>query len=375
MFRSAHFRPSELLLGIVVMLVSLFPRAAVSLPVQQTPRSPAAERAQEFQKDREAGKKYLSAGKPSLAIPFLEEARSINSSDFDNGCDLAEAYRLAGELEQARLEALHALTIRNTPDVHTLLGNIATDAHSPKDAASEYQIAAQMDPSEDRIFDFGKSLIGFESDAALKIFSYGLEKFPNSALLRIGLGAYFDVHGDYEKAAEALCQATDLDPDDPRPIDFLGKLLTVSPETTEQIDLRFTRFLKTHPNSAHANYYLGRDLLDTKDGLPSPENLAKGEQLLQTAIRLDPNLADAYFELGRLRERQGQKKEAVLAYEQAVKLDPNQGKYHYRLLMAYRAIGESEKAKRESKIFQQLQAAEDEKYGPKAIEGSPAPND
>jgi tetratricopeptide (TPR) repeat protein len=335
------------------------PVSASPAPAQQTSRPLGAQAAQEFQKDRSTAKRYLGAGKFSQAIPFLEEARSINGSDYDNGYDLSTAYLQNGQLENAHAEALHVLTIRNAADVHTLLGNIATAAHSPKDAASEYQTAAQMDPSEERIFDFGKSLVGFESDGAVRVFSYGLEKYPRSSLLRIGLGAAFDVHGNYEKAAEALCQAMDLDPDDPRPVDFLGKLPVVSAETSKQIDQHFSRFLKAHPDDAGANYFLARDLLNPKSGSPSDDDIERGEQLLKTAIRLNPKLADAYFELGRLSEKKGQQNEAVMAYKRAVELSPDQDSYHYRLSLVYRAMGETESAKEEFQTFQRLRAAEE----------------
>ncbi len=351
--------------------------AAFSMPVQPvlaqpTVQSPAP--AQDFEQNRAAAKRYLAAGKFSLAISFLEKARAINSSDFDNSYDLSEAYLQTGQLEKAHKESLYLLTIRNTADVHTLLGNIATAAHAPKDAAAEYQIAARMDPSEDRIFDFGRSLLGFESDAAIKIFSYGVEKYPKSSLLLLGLGEAFDVHGNFDKAADVLCQAMDTAPDDPRPIYFLGELPVVTPEESRQIDERFSRFLKTHPNNANANYYLARDLLNPHAGEPSEEDLRTGERMLQTAIHSDPKLAGAYFELGRLRERKDQEKDAVVAYQQAVKLDPAEEKYHYRLLLGYRALGETEKAKREFQALQRAQAATEAKFGPKAKVDTPTPH-
>jgi tetratricopeptide (TPR) repeat protein len=354
MLDKRHLRFPDL--AFVFFLIVSGPNTALHMQARQASRSSDTQPGQEFQKNRAAAKRYLSEEKAALAIPFLEKARAINGSDFDNGYDLAQAYKQTGQMEKARAEASHLLTIRNTADVHSLIGGIETAAHSPNAAAAEYQIAAQMDPSEERIFDFGRSLIGFESDADIRIFSYGVEKYPKSSILRIGLGEAFDFHENYEKAAEVLGQAIDLDPDDPRPIDFLGKLPVVSPETAKQIDQRFSQFLKTHPDNANANYYLARDLLNPKTGAPSNEDLFSGEQLLKTAIRLDPNMADAYFEMGRLFEKKGQQKEAVIAYERAVRLSPDQEKYHYRLSFSYRVVGKTEKADEELRVFQRLQS-------------------
>ncbi len=357
---------------LVSFCISVSGAVASSTQAQQAPSSSGKGAVQEFQETRSRAKGYLRADKTSLAIPFLEKARALKSSDYENGYDLSEAYLRTGQLGKARAEALHLLAIRNTADVHTLMGSIETAAHSPNAAAAEYQVAAQMDPSEDRIFDFGRSLIGLESDADIRVFSYGVQKYPKSFILRVGLGEAFDFHEDYEKAAEILCQAIDLDPDDPRPIDFLGKLPVVSPETAKQIDRRFSQFLQAHPDNANVNYYLARDLLNPKSGAPSEDDLANGERLLMAAIRLDPKIAEAYFELGRLRERKGQQNQAALAYEHAIRLDPSQERYHYHLSFVYRATGQAEKAKRELEVFQRLQAANEAKYGPKTIDKSKA---
>lgn len=338
-----------------------------SAVVQQVPPAQGSRAREEFQKVHFEGQRYLKNNKPARAIPLLERARSIEPSDFDNDYDLSEAYLQTGQLEKARAEALHLLTISNTADVHSLLGNIATANHAPKDAATEYQIAAHMDPSEDRIFDFGGSLLNFESDAAIRVFSYGVEKYPQSSLLRIGLGEAYDVRGDYRKAVVILSQAADMAPDDPRTLDFLGKLIDLTPEETKQIDQRFVNFLKSHPENANISYYLARDLLNPKGGSPSDDDESKGQQLLKAAIQLDPKLAGAYFELGRLQEKKGQAADAIVYYNHAIALNPDEETYHYRLSQVYKATGRTEDAKREFKAFQRLRAAKDSAFGPKDL--------
>ena len=162
----------------------------------QTPQSSEKRAAQDFQANRLQAKRSLSANRgPLRPCPSLKKLVLSTAPITTTITTLSQAYRRTGQLDKARLEARHLLTIRNTADVHTLLGEIETAAHSAKEAAAEYQIAAQMDPSEDRIFDFGRSLVGFGSDADIKIFSYGVEKYPKSFLLRIGLGEAFDFHG------------------------------------------------------------------------------------------------------------------------------------------------------------------------------------
>jgi tetratricopeptide (TPR) repeat protein len=59
--------------------------------------------------------------------------------------------------------------------------------------------------------------------------------------------------------------------------------------------------------------------------------------------------------LGVIAAREGRPTEAAGSYQKAIELDPSLGEAHYRLSEVYRAMGESEKAKKEVKIFQELQ--------------------
>ena len=255
-------------------------------------------------------KQYLARSN-CLWLFFLEKARSFKDSDFDNGYDLSIAYARAGQWEKARAEIHRLVSIRNTPELHSLLGEIESATHHRKAAAAEYQVAAQMDPSETHIFDFGKSLLLFNGDAAVTIFSYGVKKFPLSGRLRTGLGIAYYFYGDFDKAAKTLCEAVDLDPSDPRPIEFLGKLPNESYEVLQEVNERFSTFLKIHPDSATASYYLGRNLLHPPGREPSQDDREQSKQLLSDCHSLESQTSGAYFELGQLSESKGRKEKQL----------------------------------------------------------------
>jgi len=345
-------------LGIVLTL-ACGSAQAFSGSAPQAARSRISTGIEGFQENRTLARQYLSRKRFAQAIPFLEKARSLNDSDFDNGYDLSVAYAQTRQWDKARAEIQRLLKLRKAPELHSLLAEIASANHERKEAAAEYQIAAQLDPSELRIADFGQSLLLFDGDAAVTIFSYGVRKFPESGRLRTGLGIAYYFYGDFDKAAETLCQAVDLNPGDPRPIEFLGKLENQSYEIANQVNQRLSAFLKIHPDNARANYYLGRNLLHPPGREPSQENKDQGERLLRTAIRLDPRLANAYFELGQLSEKKGNESEASDLYEHAIRLDPSQSRYHYRLSFVYRRTGQVAKARREVDTFKRLHAAEE----------------
>jgi len=109
-----------------------------------------------------------------------------------------------------------------------------------KAAAAEYHRAAQLDPSENNIFDLASFLLqhpNYEGflDNALKFFQYGVEKYPRSAKMTVGLGVALYAEGKYDDAVRTLCAAVDLDPTDPKPFQFLGKVSTASPARIPEI--------------------------------------------------------------------------------------------------------------------------------------------
>jgi tetratricopeptide (TPR) repeat protein len=62
-----------------------------------------------------------------------------------------------------------------------------------------------------------------------------------------------------------------------------------------------------------------------------PETLAKAEEAYHRAIYLDPNLANAYTNLGNLRYRAGAADDARILYTKAIEVDSCQPEAHYNL--------------------------------------------
>ncbi|HWP47072.1 MAG TPA: tetratricopeptide repeat protein [Candidatus Limnocylindrales bacterium] len=69
-------------------------------------------------------------------------------------------------------------------------------------------------------------------------------------------------------------------------------------------------------------------------------NLEAGIQEIQTAIRLQPNLADAHFNLGLAYSLQNNPEAAMEAYQQAIRLDPKYGKAYFNLGTLFLKKGE-----------------------------------
>ena len=95
---------------------------------------------------------------------------------------------------------------------------------------------------------------------SLTFFQYGVQKYPRSAKMTVGLGVALYAEGKYDDAVKTLCAAVDLDPTDPRPFQFLGKVSTVSPARIPEIRKRLEKFVHLYPDNGPAIYYYAMSL-------------------------------------------------------------------------------------------------------------------
>ena len=213
-------------------------------------------------------------------------------------------------------------------------------------AAREYQRAAERDPSERNLFDWGTELLTHRAaDQAVEVFTNGQRLFPRSTRMLLGLAVALYSRGSYDRAAQRFFEATDLNPSDPAPYLFLGRIsngpITESPGYAERLE----RFARLQPENARANYYYAGTL---------PRTSPKARALLEKAVRLDPKLGDAFLLLGIVYAEGGNLTKAISAYQSAIEATPPMEEAHYRLAQAYRKTGDPVKAQKEIELYQQL---------------------
>jgi len=298
-------------------------------------------------------------------IPYLQQAQRLNPAHYVNGYDLSLAYLETGDLANASRQIRELLSYQNTAELHDLLGEAEEKAGHYVPAANEFQIAAHMDPSEKYIFDWGNELLlhrGYEP--AVKVFTSGVERYPKSAMLHIGLGVAFYSLGFYDEAARALCRATDLAPSDPRPYLFLGKMFDISLNESEEVTIRLKRFVGLQPRNALASYYYAMSLWKGQRGQGLKVNKGLITSLLQRSAALDPKLPDPHLQLGILYAGDEKHEEAGREFQQAIRLKPDLADAHYRLGQAYARVGNKTLAAQEFELYQRFhkqEMAEDEK--------------
>ena len=283
--------------------------------VKREPRS--------FEANHLLGKALDENGKARDAIPYLERASDLKPSDYGNSYELALANAHAGNYERARDHAQALRAHSDTAELHHLLGDVQEKLGNSLEAVREYQRAAEIDAREAYVFDWGSELLLHHApEPAVEVFTKGNRLFPHSVRMLIGLGAAWFARGSYDRAVQRICQASDLNPNDPLPYLFMGKMQSAEPTPSEEIVEKLHRFVAQQPDNAEANYYYAVGLWKLRKGSQDAASTAHVESLLNQAIRLDPKFAAAYVQRGILYSEQKDYPRAISDYQQAIQADP-----------------------------------------------------
>jgi tetratricopeptide (TPR) repeat protein len=196
---------------------------------------------------------------------------------------------------------------------------------------------------------------------AVEVFKAGAQHYPQSAQMYNGLGIALYGEGQTDDAVRAYFRASDLVPSEQLSMIFAGKACDgASPVLADQIRARLQSFLTQGDNSAELDYDLAVCWLRTGQTGVKAERDVQVESHLKHALLLNPNYADAFFQLGVLYADDRKYAEAAAEYEQALKINPNAANTHYRLGQVLARMGKDTRAQEELAIFQRLQKSESE---------------
>ena len=214
---------------------------------------------------------------------------------------LEQAWTLAahGQSTQAiqLLKTLIASEPRNT-DARLLLGSLLMEAGDKSASIEQLKTAVQQRPrSVEAQNALGEAYYKFgEVSAAKSAFESALAVDPNYGVAQLNLGQLLVMQADLDGAAKHLDRAIPL--------------------------------LKQPDDAANANYLRAK--------IYSAQNRPHdATQLLEAAVRLQPNFAEAWSELGQARKQLLDDAGALTAFEHAVSANPNDAVAQYRLGAEY----------------------------------------
>lgn len=317
-------------------------------------RQDAERQPNDFTANYALGHFLVASGRAREAIPFLERAATKDPANFQSAYDLALANSQAGNNAVARDQATKLLASRDKAEVHHLLGDVEENLGDSLDAVRHYQRAAELQSSESNLFDWGSELLLHHApEPAVEVFSQGNRLYPSSSRMLLGLGAAHFARGAYDDAIARISAASDLNPQDPVPYQFLGKIERAVNTPPIALVEKLHRFVTLQPRNADANYYYAVGLWKLRKVAPEKSGIAEVESLLKTAVEIDPKHAAAELQLGIVHSDRGAYAQAIVDFRKALESNPQMEEAHYRLAQAYRQTGDSERAKEELRLYQQ----------------------
>jgi tetratricopeptide (TPR) repeat protein len=299
-----------------------------------------------------------SLAKETLTLKSGEPERT-SASVSEKRYEAALAYRDKGDFTGAREQVRKALSSGDDAEGHRLLGELGERLNEPLEAVREYELAARMDPSEQNYFEWGEELLLHKAaEPAAEIFARGSNAHPKSARMLTGLGAALYSSGSLEEAARRLCEASDLEPADPEPYLFLGKIEKTTPAPLPCSEQKLARFAQQQPGNALASFYYAISLWKREKGSENSEGLKQVEALLEKSLAIDPKLDEAYLQLGVLQFARGDFEQAIEDYKKAIDVNPQLGEAHRQLGLAFQRMGQKEKAGQEFQAYEQIEKAD-----------------
>ena len=343
---AGHFRIGEIAPGTYLLHVKkpgyldaiegpfpLKPREALSLNLQLREENPAA-------KEKNAPQAIEYSDEPKFTVAGVTDPS--NAGGHGSNITLPTKESLAKETAALATESSSA-------------GKAAAAKEAEGrsfEAVKEYQRAAETDPSEENFFAWGAELLLHRADApAAEVFAKGHRMYPKSVRLLVGMGATAYAQDLHDQAARWLLEASELDPSDPRPYLFLGKVQESAKSEPKEWVAAFERYAELRPEDARAHYLYAVALEKRRQG---KEDFAEREAELKKAIALDPRFGDAYLRLGLLEAERGALPQAVDSLQRAIQLTPLPDEAHLRLAQVYRQMGETEKARQESELYNEV---------------------
>ncbi len=317
-----------------------------------------------------------------------------------------QSYELAraGNLEQAVVVMREAIALEpENALLHSALGGILARQDKPEEARSSFAQAVRLDPTNTVLrFQLARlqmqtgqwepayenlrqiatqqpgnpEVLALLEDAACELgaewararrFKAGqalardaARRFPASARVHEMLGLFETRNQENVLAVEAYRKARELAPDSAGAVAGLA-IAQAAAGMTADAAATLESALGQFPKDATLRQVYG--VLMLKWSETEPGRRAQGIQALEAALQLDPNLAEAHYQLGNVALEDGRAEEAARRFETALRCGEPSSRVWFALARAYRRVGRAAEAEAAMEKFR-AQKAEEEKARP-----------
>jgi tetratricopeptide (TPR) repeat protein len=259
--------------------------------------------------------------------------------------DLALAYLLAGNYDKAiaQADSYQSLT-RGDANAHesaeawTIVGIAAADLKQIERSLDAFRHAATLAPgNEEHWLNLTRELMELSRyPDAISAVQDALSANPKSYALHLRLGAAQLAAGHYAEAEKVFRDMVSAG--DPLPTGYVG---------LAQVLLRTGRAEEAAAELANAQQKLGSNFLISYFRGLAFERLGKPEEAInafQDALRLNPNNAEAHLSLGKTELSAGRLDAAISELQEALRLSPNNDQTRRLLSKAYTRAGDKKQA-------------------------------
>lgn len=304
------------------------------------------------------GRIRMEEHQPRLAAEALAAALRIEPANTDLILDRTRALIDAGDNAEA------ATALESYPDSeHSAAAQVLWGENEEKNGAylkagQHFTRAVELDPSEANVWALGAELLRhWNFDAVIAELEPAVVKFPQSARMKLGLGAAYFGNADYPKAIPVFADLLNADPGNGVYAEMLGLSCKVVMQEAKPRCGALLDYAQAHPGKARAATYAATFIVD---GGGDEEQMKRAHQFLQNAIAADPKLPDAHFELGVWLQNEAQWAESIAPLEAAIRLKPDFAQAHYRLALAYWRSGRKQDGQREMDLQKKFSAQQKE---------------
>lgn len=177
---------------------------------------------------------------------------------------------------------------------------------------------------------------------------------PKNALYPYWLGRLDYDAQHYDDAILRFQKAIQLAPSMAQAYDNLG-LCYYRQRQNQHAIANFQKAIDLNLKSGHADAWPYLNLAVAERAL---NQQSEAEAHLREAIRLDPSLAAAHFQLGNVLEDTAKTTDAISEFQAAARLDPNYAEPHYALARIYQKLGKNADSKREVEAYLRIHSHE-----------------
>ena len=265
-----------------------------------------------------------------------------------NRAQISQAKELLLQLKSAGFESA---------DVETLLGNCLESERQPEEAIAAYRRGIAADPSHVDRYEDLISLLLYQhrtADALLAV-NQALKIAPNDSRVWVWKGNV-DLHrNDYRTAMESYTHAVQLDKANPDALFGVAGAYYVTGQgeaAMSECKAGISRF----PDDTRFYVSYAEMLLASPDAM---QQHAQAKDLLEKALKLSPQSAQAHYLLGQIALQEGQLKEAEEDFLHSLASDPDRSKTHFALSRVYRRMERTDQAAKEFALYEKLKEREE----------------